>query len=384
MTIKVTNQTNKRLKIVLPPSLIASGATGQFGGGGMGGGGGGMGGGMGGGGFRSVPPTQLANAMLAPGQTRGLATGIVSLGAPGADGEIAYPAKGEQLQLGDASELQGDPRIQAALVRLAKDKAPGNVAQMVLWGVAGMSWDEVARLSSGWANAQELALAKQMVGSLDAKTADDTGRFLIEVTAKDDAQKGIATELKSLFADRVMLGLTVESTVPVKPTGPAVACKVQIQGTAAKPEALVQVATTDATGLGWTPTGKFTLPVALDEAGKIKAAAFGDALAEELLKRLVKVVVSKPSANNGGLFAKTAKEHDKTAYTVRIDNYSPLMLNGIALIGAGAKESEPLKILAGISLSPRRSLALPVSADSADSFGLKTGVKVLALDLSGL
>ncbi len=61
MTMKVTNQTNQKLKIVLPPGLIATGATGQFGGvggvgsdgrmGGFGGGGGGCGmGGVGGGG----------------------------------------------------------------------------------------------------------------------------------------------------------------------------------------------------------------------------------------------------------------------------------------------------------------------------------------------
>jgi len=269
---------------------------------------------------------------------------------------------------------------------LARDKAPDSVSQMVLWGVAGMSWNDVARLSSGWANAHELALAKQLVNELDAKsaTAGDTGRLLVEVSAKDDTQAATATELKGMFRDLIMLGLAVESAVPDKPTGPAVACKVQVQGTAEKPEALVQVATTDATGLGWSPTGKFTLPLTRDEAGKIKGAAFGDALAEELLKRLVKVVVVKPAPASSGLIPKSPKERDKTAYTIRIDNYSPLMLNGIALTGAGAKESEPLKVLAGISLSPRRSLALPVSADSAESFGLKAGVKVMALDLSGL
>src|SRR4051794_39464892 len=50
MAIRVVNQTNRKLRIILPPGLVASGATGQFGGmGGMGGGGmGGMGGGMGG------------------------------------------------------------------------------------------------------------------------------------------------------------------------------------------------------------------------------------------------------------------------------------------------------------------------------------------------
>ncbi len=50
MTISVTNRTKRQLRVVLPPGLIAQGATGQFGGmGGMGGGMGGMMGGMGGG-----------------------------------------------------------------------------------------------------------------------------------------------------------------------------------------------------------------------------------------------------------------------------------------------------------------------------------------------
>ena len=39
MTLSLTNESNRRLNVVLPPGLIASGATGQFGGmGGMGGG----------------------------------------------------------------------------------------------------------------------------------------------------------------------------------------------------------------------------------------------------------------------------------------------------------------------------------------------------------
>src|SRR5947208_3400487 len=49
MTLSVHNRSKKELRVVLPPGLIASGASGQFGGmGGMGGGMGGMGGGMGG------------------------------------------------------------------------------------------------------------------------------------------------------------------------------------------------------------------------------------------------------------------------------------------------------------------------------------------------
>ena len=51
MTMSVTNRTNRQLRVVLPPGIIAQGATGQFGGMGGGMGGGGMGGGMGGGGM---------------------------------------------------------------------------------------------------------------------------------------------------------------------------------------------------------------------------------------------------------------------------------------------------------------------------------------------
>jgi len=51
MTMSLTNRTRRRLRVVLPPGIIAQSATGQFGGmGGMGGGGMG-GGGMGGGGM---------------------------------------------------------------------------------------------------------------------------------------------------------------------------------------------------------------------------------------------------------------------------------------------------------------------------------------------
>src|SRR4051812_11549656 len=45
MTLSVTNRTRSQLRVVLPPGIVAQGATGQFGG--MGG----MGGGMGGGGM---------------------------------------------------------------------------------------------------------------------------------------------------------------------------------------------------------------------------------------------------------------------------------------------------------------------------------------------
>ena len=60
------------------------------------------------------------------------------------------------------------------------------------------------------------------------------------------------------------------------------------------------------------------------------------------------------------------------------------MLNGVALVGAGADDGEPAKVLAGIALSPRRSLSMPATAEAVEKMGLKKGIRVLALDLSGL
>ena len=130
-----------------------------------------------------------------------------------------------------------------------------------------------------------------------------------------------------------MLGLAVEGVVPSRPSGPAVACKVQF-GPSERPEASVQVATTDGSGSAWTAIGKFSLAVGREESGKAKSEAFGDALAEELLNRLVKVSLKKASTNTGGLIP-AAPTKGKDQYTIRVENYSPLLLNGVAVAGVG-------------------------------------------------
>jgi hypothetical protein len=338
-------------------------------------------GGMGGG-FRSVPPTDLPTATLNPGQSRGLNTRLVRLGGPNAEGGVDFPAQGEPLTLGDVAQTEASPKVQAALRRLARDGAPETISQMALWAVAGMSWNDIARISRAWpvpASPQELALAKQLVADLDAKADDaDTGRLLIEVTSKDDAHKALADQIATLFRGQTMLGLTVEGSVPSRPTGPAIACKVQIGGTVEKPEALVQLASSDATASAWAPVGKFDLPLSFDEAGKVKAEAFGDALAVGLLDRLVKVSVRK---QNNGLIAAAPKTVG--AYVIRVENYSPLLLNGLAISGMKAKAGDPIKLLLGISLAPRRTFAVPVTAESVEKYGLKD-IKPIAVDLSGL
>jgi len=87
---------------------------------------GGMGGGM-----RSVPPTDLPFALLNPGQIRSLPTRLVSVSRPDPDAGLSFPEKGEQLKVGDISQISDNPKVQKALRRLAADKAPTTLSQLV-------------------------------------------------------------------------------------------------------------------------------------------------------------------------------------------------------------------------------------------------------------
>ena len=94
-----------------------------------------------------------------------------------------------------------------------------------------------------------------------------------------------------------------------------------------------------------------------------------------MLSRLVRAQVIKGSAT---------KDKGKLIYQIRVDNASPLVLNGLAVLGIGEQGEEMPKVLSMFSVSPRKSLTVPASEDLVRSLGLKKGIKVVALDLSGL
>jgi hypothetical protein len=352
---------------------LMMGMMGGIGLGGMGTGGMGLGlGGMGGG-FRSVPPTSLPFANLKSGQTRNLPTRLVSLSGPGPEQPVALPAKGEKLKIGDISQVTNDERVQKALKRLAEDKAPLMVAQVVMWRVKdGLGWDEIGRMVKDSVNTYELTLARHFVAQLDNLPAGDTGALLFQVTAADAANQSVAEALGKLLQEKYVLGLPAKSGVPTQPEGPAVACRLQIVGTAAKPEAQVQVAKSNATATAWVAVGKFTLPVAR-EKGEVKGVQFAEALAGEILGRLVRAQLSKGPLVKG-----------KQVYKVQIDNASPLILNGLAVLGAMPKEGETPKVLSGLSVAPFKKMTVPATGELVDQLGLRKGVRVIAVDLSGL
>jgi hypothetical protein len=357
------------------------GGMGGMGMGGMGGGMGGMGGGMmGGGGFRSVPATGLPFADIEPGKTRDLSTKVVSLSGPTDDAKVLLPVKGEPLQLGDISDLTRDDLVQKALRLLAAEKAPDTVAQLVLWRVAaGLDWVTIGRLAQGWANASELALARQFVarvsGTGEAAAAGEVGRLFVEIDSTAPATDALAGELRKGLKGATMLGLATEPGVPSKPSGPAVACKVRLSGSK---EASVQVLVSDTGGRAWKSFGQFTVPMPAE--GKARAAALADSLAAGLLDRLVRVSLVRDLrvGRNG---------QNEAAYRVRIENASPLVLNGLTIVGTGAAKGEtqaPPSTVLGIAVSPRKTLTVPASQQAVERLGLKRGVRLLAVDLSGL
>jgi hypothetical protein len=354
--------------------MMGMGGMGMGGMGGMGGGMGGMGGMMGGmgGGMRSVPPTDLPSADLKPRQTRHLPTRLVSLSSPDPQQGISLPEKGERLRVvGDVAGVNTDPRVQKALRRLSADKAPTTVSQLVMWRLAaGMDWDEIAELSAKWANAFELALARDFVERLDALKVGDgeTGRLHFQIVGTDVAGEAFAGELTKVLAGNTVLGLKAVMEIPAQPEGPAVACRVRLNAS----EALVQVFSTDAAARSWLPWGKFSLAAA-PKYGKFEGAAFADTLAEGILNRLVRTQLSKGPREKG-----------KATYQLRIENGSPLLLNGLAVLGPVSRNSEPPKVLSGISISPRKSMTLPANEEMVKALGLRQGIRLTAIDLSGL
>ena len=68
--------------------------------------------------------------------------------------------------------------------RLAEEKAPTVITQLVLWNVgSGLDWGTIAGLAKDSANPYELSLARQFVANLDkaSTSKDDSGRIYVDV-----------------------------------------------------------------------------------------------------------------------------------------------------------------------------------------------------------
>ena len=145
--------------------------------------------------------------------------------AAGSPAGTGHARKGEKLRIvGDIAQVNDNPQVSKALKRLAADKAPAAVAQLVMWRlVAGLDWESIADLSKKWSNDYELTLARDFVERLDSLTDSETGRLQIELRGNDEASEPMAAEAVEVLTGKTVLGLPAETGVPERPDGPTVA-----------------------------------------------------------------------------------------------------------------------------------------------------------------
>jgi len=167
-----------------------------------------------------------------------------------------------------------------------------------------------------------------------------------------------------------VLGLTYRSGVPVSPKGPALALRIRLE----QDEALVQVSASSDEGDDWVPVSKrFGVRLVDDKAQPKETRAIVDEIAQGMLDHLINArLISGP------------KVQGKPTYSVRIDNASPLILNGLALAGKETSTSVRPSVLSGISLPPRRSMTVSASPEMIERLGLKKGARLVAADFSDL
>ena len=131
----------------------------------------------------------------------------------------------------------------------------------------------------------------------------------------------------------------------------------------------VQLTSSDVNVRNWVSIGKFAVPV--DPKGD--ATKLANAVAGGVIDKVVRASI-----------VKGARQKGKLTHRIRIENASPLRLNGLAATGPDAKPDDSPRTLNGISIPPRRSMSLPASEEVIKNLGLKNGIRITALDLSGL
>ena len=182
---------------------------------------------------------------------------------------------------------------------------------------SGIDWAQIAQLSSQWANPHELTLAQEFVDRLDTLPDAETGTRSSSRSRRPTTQaKAPAAALTKELADKAFLGLQ----------GPSRASRSSPRGRRSPAgsgfgatEATVQVISSDGLAAQVGPLRQVLAALGRRPTDKFEAAKFGDALAEGVLNRLVRAQLKRGPTVKG-----------KPTYQVRIDNASPLVLNGLA------------------------------------------------------
>jgi hypothetical protein len=246
-----------------------------------------------------------------------------------------------------------------------------------MWHVVdGYDWPTISQLSRAWANAYELTLARQLAHEMskanDSKQMPDAeiGTLYWEVTARGESNTARALGIREALTGHTVLGLRTRAGIPVKPDGASMACRIRVDESGI----LAQLSASNESATGWTATGKTTIPLNDKDGKALSADQLLDSLAEKILSRVTEARVVQTRSSKG-----------KPSYQIRIHNVSPFILNGIGMTGTSNDGKDArLTALAGFTIPPHKSHAFPASAEMIESVGLKTGIRLVAADLSAL
>jgi hypothetical protein len=365
----ISNRSPSRLRVVLPPGLVAAAGVGQ----------GFQSMGLGlptdqpgrfgrtgrlaaaNPGFRSVAvqdgeadaDTESGPVLaIPPGQTIELTVPSVCLnfGAP-------TPTPAHIFTLMDVDDYTSDPRARKALRSLAVLGTSQGVAQCVAWHVFnGMSWPRVAKEASRYVNPLEVSLASRFVEALDSSDADALvdGASLREarvlVRVQDAGNPKLAQRLRAELAGQRLLGLSarvVEELGPDESRPSTLLVDVlAVEPGARADEARVRVLLRYHAVLGgWTRLGTLDLSIPASPA-----SLTGDALADALDRGLAgRFVTATPARRGAG------------TTTLRIVNRLPFTLENVVL-RTGRGDDAPRVVVPGLGIGPNRGALATVPA----------------------
>ena len=211
-----------------------------------------------------MAPSGSLYTTLEPNQTRRLATKLVRLDSDLGESS-AMPAQGEALKLGEVEALSNDPRVRKAVRRLVEEDVPQSIGQLALSRLGGLDWDAIDERARGWANLDELVLARRFVERLDREPtggkSEKAGALYWDVIARDDTRIASADALRATLRSRPVLGLAPgRAAVPELPEGPSLAIRVTLGGPSEKEGVHVSINAASARSGRWESVGKFTLP----------------------------------------------------------------------------------------------------------------------------
>ena len=369
--ISIKNTSDRKLKVVLPPGLVASSVTAQGRGGGFQSMGLGSVGNLPGGfgefrnsgdtnasGFRSVNVTgnvdESRMVSVPVGQT-------VELTVPGVclNFGIRTPNVRDKFELVDVDDYTTDLRARKALRSLATYGTSQGVAQAAMWRVCNdVPFEAILEKASKTINAREIALAARFVEALDASGSSDLidpnylteGRLFVRVLS-DAATDQDARRLSQELDGMKVLGLPVrviDKSSDVQATAPALLLTVSL-GAGANGETRARVVVSQSILSGeWTPIGKASFTNGAPLA-RLDAAELARSLDKSVGSAFVTVKIVKRTSGST---------------TLRIENRLPLTLSGLVL-RTGDSLGEPSVYVNSPGVAPGRWVMVPFQAPNA-------------------